>query len=282
MDSDPMIIVAVGLSDTVKLLIRSKLAPIEVDFRTPASVEELMQTLNTREFDVACVLVDSDHIEDKGQSALRAVRKVSKTVPAIMVSSETDKNYYVSAIRWGVTSFLVKPFKDEAVRGKLMECYRAQSEKNVEIITFNLERYLLGEFRKAEKGKYGISFMFATVTLDDPDEEGNVMSLGYYLNLLYETIRHLFWDTDAFIRLNSRYYLGVFPFCGERNIESLMKKVRKSFNALHVQKQMPAYVHLVTAFASYPDDGRNFLEVQRALADRVRMNVGDMKVDWFV
>jgi DNA-binding NarL/FixJ family response regulator len=282
MDGETMVIVAVGILETTRLLIRSKLAPVAVDFRTPRSPEELAQLLNTREYNVACVLLDSDYLEDRGQAALRTIRAVSRTVPVVVLSSEQDRNYYIGAIRWGVSSFIVKPYKDDAIRKKLLECHRAQSEKTVEMITFDLERYLLGEYHKAEKGRFGLSYMFATVVLDDPEEQGNVMSQAYYLNLLYETIRHLFWDTDAFIRLNSKYYLGVFPFCGQRNIETLMRKIAGSFGALRSSKKMPPYARLVTAFASYPEDGTKFLEVQRKLADRVRAKMGDMNFEWFI
>jgi CheY-like chemotaxis protein len=282
MAGETMLIVPIGLLETTKLLIRSKLIPVAVDFRAPKSADDLLFMLNSRDINISCVLIDSDYQEDHGQAACKAIRSINKTVPVVVLSSEQDRSYYVNAIRWGVSSFIVKPYKDEAIRSKLLECYHAQSEKSVEIISFNLEKYLLGEFRKAEKGRFSLSFMFATVALDDPEEQGNMMSQTYYLNLFYETIRHLFWDTDAFIKLNSKYYLGVFPFCGQKNVETLMKKVTASFNTLYSAKNMPAYVRMVTAFASYPEDGTKFLDVQRALSDRVRAKMGDSKIEWFI
>lgn len=282
MAGETMLIVSLGILETTKLLIRSKLVPLAIDFRTPRTSDELLQMLNSRDINISCVLIDSDYQDDKGQATCRAIRSINKTVPVVVLSSEQDRSYYINAIRWGVSSFIVKPYKDDAIRSKLLECYQAQSEKSVEIISFNLEKYLLGEFRKAEKGQFSLSFMFATVSLDDPEEQGNMMSQTYYLNLFFETIRHLFWDTDAFIKLNSRYYLGVFPFCGQKNVEILMNKVISSFNTLYSAKNMPAYVRLVTAFSSYPEDGTKFLDLQRTLADRVRAKMGDSKIEWFI
>lgn len=277
-----MLIIAVGLPETTKMLIRSKLLPLPVDFRTPHGPDEFRQLLNSRDVSVGCILVDSDAHDDKGLAICKAVRAINKTVPIVVLSSEQDKNYYVTAIRCGVSSFIVKPFKDDSIRVKLMECYHAQSDKSVEMITFDLEKYLLGEFRKAEKGHFSLSFMFATVQLDDPEEQDNTMSHTYYLNLFYETIKKLFWDTDAFIRYNSKYYLGVFPFCGQKNVETLSGKMYTAFNELYKTKNMPSYVKLVTAFASYPDDSEKFLDVQRMLSDRVRIKMGDLNVDWFI
>jgi DNA-binding response OmpR family regulator len=279
---ESMLIVAVGVPETTKVLIKSRLSPLGVDFRVPRSPEELAQVLNARNVSVSCVLVDGDYQEDHGKSCCATVRAVNRNLPVLIISSEQDKNYYIGAIRWGASGFIVKPFKDDTLRTKLMECYNAQSAKNVEMITFDLEKYLMGEFRKAEKGHFSLSFMFATVVLDDPEEQGNMMSQAYYLNLFYENIRHLFWDTDAFIRLNFKYYLGVFPFCGQKNIETLSGKIQASFNRLYKDKNMPAYVRLVTAFSSYPDDSERFLDVQRVLADKVRMLMGDMNIDWFI
>lgn len=282
MAADTMIIVAISVPETTKTLIRGKLSPLALEFRTPRTPEDLHQLINARNVNIGCVLLDSDYLEDKGFGCCRAIRAVNKVVPIVVISSETDKAYYINAIRTGVSSFIVKPFKDDSLKHKLLECYQTISDKSVEMITFNLEKYLLGEFRKAEKGRFPLSFMFATVLLEDPEERENLTSQVYYLNLLYDTIRGLFWDTDAFIKLNSRYYLGVFPFCGRDNVETISQKIHKPFNALYITKNMPTYVRLVTAFSTYPDDSNKFLDLQRLLADRVRATVGDFKIDWFI
>ena len=282
MAGESMLIVTSGLTETTKMLIRSKLVPLALDFQTPKSPDELRQLLNSRNITVSCVLIDSDVPDDKGQSFCLAVRGINKTVPVIVLSSEKDKLYYVNAIRWGASGFVVKPLGDDTIRNKLMECYHAQNEKNAEMITFDLEKYLLGEFRKAEKGHFSLTFMFATVRLDDPEEQGNAMSHAYYLNLLYETIRKLFWDTDAFIRYNSKYYLGVFPFCGKTNLVTLESKMHAAFQDLYQSRGMPTYVKLIAAFSSYPDDGMRFLDLQRVLSDRARVLMGDTKFEWYI
>lgn len=282
MAGESMLIVSAGVPETTKMLIRSKLNPLTVEFQMPRSTDELRHLLNSRNITVGCVLIDSDGQEDKGQAFCKAVRLINKSVPVIVLSSEKEKFFYVDAIRWGVSGFVVKPLGDDILKAKLVECYHAQAETNVEMITFDLEKYLLGEFRKAEKGHFTLTFMFATVKLDDPEEQGNAMSHAYYLNLFYDTIKKLFWDTDAFIRYNARYYLGVFPFCGKANIITLEGKMHAAFTELYSSRGMPAYVRLVTAFSSYPDDGTRFLDVQRVLSDRARVLMGDTKFEWYI
>ncbi len=282
MAGESMLIVTSGLPETTKRLIRSKLAPLALDFQTPRGSEDLRRLLNSRNIIVGCVLVDSDTHDDKGRSFCTDVRNINKKVPLLVLSSENEKSYYVNAIRWGVSGFVIKPLADDTIRVKLMECHQTQGEKSAEMITFDLEKYLLGEFRKAEKGNFSLTFMFATVRLEDPEEQGNAMSHAYYLNLFYETIKTLFWDTDAFIRYNSKYYLGVFPFCTKYNVSVLEGKMLTAFNGLYTSRGMPQYVKLVSATSTYPDDGTRFLDVQRVLSDRARLLMGDIRFEWYL
>jgi CheY-like chemotaxis protein len=282
MDDDTMRIAAVGLPETTKLFIKSKMSPLIIEFRTMRNAEEFPQLLGMKNPGIACVLIDSDYQEDKGLTFCRAVRKADKDLPILMLCSETDRNYYISAIRWGVSGFIMKPFKDDALKTKLIECYGTHANRSVDVISFDLDRYLLGEFRKAAKGHYSLSYMFAAALINDPEEQGNPMSQAYYLNILYETLKHQFWDTDMFIRLNNKYCFGVFPFCGKKNIETLTNKIGAAFNALYAGRSVPAYVRLATAFSTYPDDSDKFLDLQRLLADKVRMIMGDTGIEWFL
>lgn len=282
MDRETMTILAVGVPETAKFFIKGKMTPIAIEYRSARTTEEILRALSIRDPNLGCALIDADNLDDRGEIASKAVRSVIKALPIFILSSEQDKSFYVSAVRWGVSGFIIKPFKDDSIRTKLMECYYAQSEKKAEIISFKLEKYLLGEFRKAEKGNFGLSFMFASVVLNDPEERDNLMSQAYYLNMFYESIKGLLWDTDALIRFNSRYYLGVFPFCTQSNLEVLSRKMAGYFNSLHKERGVPNYVKLEMAFSSYPEDGSHFLEVQRKLVDRIRAKMGDIKLDWLI
>ncbi len=55
-----------------------------------------------------------------------------------------------------------------------------------------------------------------------------------------------------------------------------------AFQELYASRGMPAYVRLVTAFSTYPDDGERFPDVQRALSDRARVKTGDARFEWFI
>lgn len=281
MESESLRIVTVGVSEATKLLITKSLSPLCVEFHAQKSSDELARTLLARGLGAGCVLIDADGLEDGGRAYCMTARGVDGKIPILILGSGQDKNYYMDAIRWGATGFFMKPVKDDALKSKLMECYLARGNRNVETVSFDLERYLRGEFGKAEKGGYGLSFMLATVLLDDPGESGSIMSRLYYLNMVYENMRRMFGDTEAFIRLNFSYCLGVLPFRGNREAESFSGRMHAFFEELRGRMGIPPAVRLAAAFATYPDDAERFMEVQRVLAERMRANTGCEPLEWF-
>jgi CheY-like chemotaxis protein len=282
MSSDVMTIVTLGVMETIKNFIREQLSHMALDIKSLRTTEELSTFLGNRNINTNCVLIDTDYLLDKGQNFCRTARTYHKSVPILMLSSERDKLFYINAIKWGVTGFVVKPFKNETLRGKLLECSPSATEKNTEMITFDLHKYLKGEHRKAEKGNFSLSLMFVTVVLMDVEDQNDPASQSYYSNLFYKSIKDLFWDTDAFIKFNSKYYLGVFPFCGRKNLVTIRQKINDAFNALYTEKNMPESVELVTVFATYPDDAQLFEDLQKILVERVDEMVSDSRIEWFI
>jgi two-component system chemotaxis response regulator CheY len=69
------------------------------------------------EFDV--VFTDWNMPNMSGLELLQEIRKVNKTVPIIMVTTEGARNKVVEAIQNGVNDYLVKPFTPVAFREKL-------------------------------------------------------------------------------------------------------------------------------------------------------------------
>jgi hypothetical protein len=199
-----------------------------------------------------------------------------------MLSSEQDKIFYVNAIRWGVTNFVVKPIRDDTLRQKLLQCTSSATERHADVIAFNLPKYLRGEYRKAVKGNFSLSLMFATVVLTDDEDKNNPVSQAYYANLFCESIQGLLWDTDQYIKFNSKYYLGVFPFCGRVNLAILRQKIDNAFHSLYTKMNIPDYVGLVTAFVSYPDDAHEFQDLQQVLVERVEELVPDSGIKLFI
>ena len=68
-------------------------------------------------FDI--VLSDWNMPNMNGLELLTEIRKVNKTVPVVMITTEAERTRVVTAIQAGVSDYLVKPFTPDALKEKL-------------------------------------------------------------------------------------------------------------------------------------------------------------------
>jgi hypothetical protein len=85
----------------------------------------------------------------------------------------------------------------------------------------------------------------------------------------------LYFDTDLFIRFDSKYYLGVFPFCCLKNESIILHKNTESFNRLVFTNMLPADSKMVTAFVSYPDNMTNIVDGFKVLMKTIHKDFSD-------
>lgn len=269
MPTETMTILALGVPESFKIYLREQLSPLALLLQDVRTEQELSTLLGKRGLQVHCVLMDSDNFLDKGQKFSRTARTAHSTVPIVMLSSEKEKQHYINAIQWGVSAFVMKPLRDDTLRKKLLTYAPNTLQRSTEFITFDLYRYLVGEHRKAAKGGYGLTVLFATVVPQGAAGSITPASLAYYGTRFADSVQAMLWETDAFLKYNTRYYLGVFPFCTADSREILEEKLRDTFLALCQERSMAESVRLATAFASYPEDGEDYEELMGTLVHRV-------------
>ena len=82
---------------------------------------EAMDKLKTDSPDLALVLVDWNMPEMNGLEFAQAFRLMAKyqRVPLVMVTSETETNQMIKALAAGANEYLMKPFTDAMLVGKL-------------------------------------------------------------------------------------------------------------------------------------------------------------------
>ena len=68
-------------------------------------------------FDV--VLSDWNMPNMDGLGLLTEIRKLNKTIPVVMITTEAERARVVTAIQAGVSDYLVKPFTPDALKEKL-------------------------------------------------------------------------------------------------------------------------------------------------------------------
>lgn len=77
--------------------------------------------------DYDLVLMDWNMPNMKGIDAVRQIRAQGKSMPIIMVTSESDRAHVIEAIREGVTNYIVKPFDRPLLIDKVRQALRRTS-----------------------------------------------------------------------------------------------------------------------------------------------------------
>lgn len=65
------------------------------------------------------VLMDWNMPMMSGFDALKAIRAAGEQVPVIMVTTEAEKSRIMDALKAGANSYIIKPFTQDAITGKL-------------------------------------------------------------------------------------------------------------------------------------------------------------------
>ncbi len=115
-----MKILLVDDSRTMRTIQKLALAKIGLEQVTEAENGKLaLAMLAAEKFDL--VLMDWNMPEMSGIEALKKIKAdpMLKSIPVIMVTSESEKSRIVEALQAGATNYLVKPFQTEALCEKL-------------------------------------------------------------------------------------------------------------------------------------------------------------------
>jgi len=84
---------------------------------------EAINAASENDFDV--VLMDWNMPNMLGIEAVKAIRALGKKMPIIMVTTEAEKSRVIEALKSGATSYMIKPFKPEAIVEKIQEVLKA-------------------------------------------------------------------------------------------------------------------------------------------------------------
>jgi len=71
--------------------------------------------------DFALILMDWNLSNMSGIDALRAIRAAGRTMPIIMVTTESEKSRVVEALKAGANDYIIKPFKPHIIMAKIKD-----------------------------------------------------------------------------------------------------------------------------------------------------------------
>lgn len=107
-------------SGTMRTIIRRTLESMGVSGAVEvADGQQAMELYKSAAGNFHLVLTDWNLPTKSGVEVVREIRLLDKSVPILMVTTETDKTRVLEAIAAGVSDYLVKPFTTDALRKKL-------------------------------------------------------------------------------------------------------------------------------------------------------------------
>ena len=119
-----MKILSVDDSVVVRKIIRSAIGVLGHDFIEAEDGEEALSLLETEYSDIGLILLDWNMPGLNGYEVLLILKEDEryKDIPVMMVTTESEKSNIVSAVRAGAINYLTKPFSNEDLLTKIMEC----------------------------------------------------------------------------------------------------------------------------------------------------------------
>lgn len=223
---------------------------------------------------MALIILDLDIEDSQALELLKETKKRALNTPVIALASGKSRSFFIEAMLLGAADFLLKPFSDALFISKIFKYLKPAEASSIEMVTLDLNRYISGELRKAEKGSFPLSLMFlAFLKGDEYDTLADDKSAAAVSAKVFDRVRDLFWDTDVFICFASKYYLGVFPFCDEKNTAVISAKINQRFTELQKSNEVLKNYRTVISYSSYPFDSKETAKIHEILISRVRETI---------
>lgn len=118
-------ILSVDDSATIRKIIRSAVEVMKYELVEASDGEEAFSKLYAEE-DIKLILLDWNMPGMNGYEFLKAAKSNNsfKSIPIMMVTTESEKENIIKAVKAGVANYLVKPFNTEELIKKIRQCIR--------------------------------------------------------------------------------------------------------------------------------------------------------------
>jgi len=118
-----MKILSVDDSAATRKYIKGAIDLLGLEFAEAEDGEKALEYLKAHKGEVGLILLDWYMPNLDGPQTLAELKKDPQTrdIPVTMVTTESEKNRIVSAIKAGATTYLIKPFSHEELIGKIMD-----------------------------------------------------------------------------------------------------------------------------------------------------------------
>ena len=117
-------ILSVDDSSIIRKIVRGAVDRLDYDFIEAADGEQALEQLALHSDDVVLVLLDWNMPVKDGFATLEAIKAdpVFSNIPVMMVTTEAERENVIKAIKAGAKNYLTKPFSQEDLLSRMMEC----------------------------------------------------------------------------------------------------------------------------------------------------------------
>ena len=193
------------------------------------------------------VLMDIDMPECTGPELVKIIRQFDRFVslPIVYLSTETDLERQLSALRSGGDDFLSKPLTDRhllaavAIRAERSRVLRSLMNRDglTGLLTHvPLKEHLEAELARSRRTRSPLSFVMIDIDgfKQVNDRYGHLLG-DRVLKTLADLLRQRVRASDTIGRYGGEEFGIVLPDCGIRDAVPLIETLRKSFEGVHFQ-----------------------------------------------
>jgi len=180
-----------------------------------SSKKDALSKLSYKNNKVDLIILDLG-ISEEVFSLIKEIKDRRITKPIILLSNQSDKKYFIRAVKLGIDDYIIKPFEDKRMEMTLQK-YLDSENPPIRNEVSNYQRDLLLEIKKAKKGDYPVTFLTFRFI-------GNNKLLA--TNLFAKKISSKLWDTDQVLFYSKHTLIGIFLFSGMESINLIEEKMR--------------------------------------------------------
>lgn len=259
------IVVLLDQNTMVKSRIRNIFANQGIKIYEAYNRRDLLRILSQNNNKVDLIVTEIE-IDSKngfnGIDLIQLVKAKRSSIPVVVLSSVGRREVITRCLLEGAADYILKPFKDEYLKEKLVKYINIENLTESTVLQFNLKNFLDSEIYKAKKGNYCFSLL--KIQFDSSAGDESILpQYGFcrYAEFIYQEMNALFWDADLYIRHGFQCHLGFFPFCNQRNTEVIIGKIKSGFERAKLIEPNLSDYFITHAFATFPTDGETTSEL---------------------
>lgn len=260
---------------SVRARLHSLLATDELDVIESSNSSEFFDEFLQKKCNGNLIIMDIELSGDDGFQVIRKIRNKNKTIPIIILTANNNREILIKAIFEGAQDYILKPFQDIRIKGKVNEALDLYANKNRtdNNITLDLPSLLRSEFAKSKKGKFSISVMMVTflkptnISYDQVEYDDRTLS-----DIVYDKLEKIVSETDLVVKYGTESFIGLFPFASKINDKMMCSKIKQSFDNLKQNNKIFNECVFTITFITYPEDVTGVDDAIKKLIDKTKHN----------